>query len=165
MPSLTLKQRQEIDLIKELLVEEAERLLDRGQVSQIERNKFGHSQLRNLAAVAAETESPAVVANFIRFQMGRDSKGESWSRRVGQGGGGAQPARLGQLFIDELTAEAGAVSKALKEVTGWAPGAPSEQMVRMALIRPFLGFATRYLRFLDLDRPGRLTAEPGEEVA
>ncbi len=163
MPAITLRQRQQIDLKKELLVVEAESLLEKGQVSQIDRKKFGHSQLRNVAAVAAETESPAVVANFIRFQMGRDSKEEGWSRRAGGGGGATQGERLGTLFIHELVGDGGAVTRALQSIEGTNTGSPAEQLVRMELIRHFLGFASRYLRFLDLERGGHNEEEGDAE--
>ena len=76
MSSLTLEQHRAIDRCKEQLVPAAEALLDEAQGIEIGRD-FGHSQLRNLIAVAMETESPAVVANFIRYQVGRDTRGSN----------------------------------------------------------------------------------------
>ena len=144
MTSLTLRHRREIDLAKEQLVAAAESLLDRVGLRDIDRGQFGHSQLRNLCAVAAETESPAVVVNFIRFQMGRARKDAGWARRV-------QQKRLGECFIDELEGADAVISNCVGKIAASDPIAT--QLVRMELIRQFLGFATRYLRFLDLDRP------------
>jgi hypothetical protein len=140
--SLTTEQRRSIDLAKEQLVTAAEELLNEAQVRP--NRDFGHSQLRNLVAVASETESPAVVLSFIRYQMGRDDKGRNWSRRTGG-------RRLGEHFIFALNDDQGVVSQALKNI----PGRESpliNQLARMELIRYFLGFATRYMKYLELAR-------------
>jgi hypothetical protein len=140
--SLTPVQRRAIDLAKEGLVVGAETLLDDAKVQPSD--DFGHSQLRNLEAVAAETESPAVVLNFIRYQMGRDQRQQqSWAQ-------GPKDRRVGDLFIAALNDKDGAVAKALATVPD-LDGKPTEQqLARMELIRYFLGFSTRYLRYLEL---------------
>jgi hypothetical protein len=140
--SLSLQQRQSIDRAKELLVVKAEELLVRARVKPDKKN-FGHSQLRNLVAVATETESPAVVLNFIRYQMGRDDKGKNWSQ-------GPPGQRLGDLFLTELHEEKGAVETALTGIDGLQEDTLAKQLVRMELIRYFLGFATRYMKYLEL---------------
>ncbi len=143
MPSLSIVQRRAIDRAKEILVGKAEALLDDNEV--IRSGTFGHSQLRNLLAVAAETESPAVVHNFIRYQMGRDKKDQKgWAR-------GAEGSRLGDRFIAELSAEPGAaVGAALAAIPDLADQPLLRQLAHIELIRNFLGFAGRYLRYLEL---------------
>jgi hypothetical protein len=142
--SLNAQQRRAIDQAKELLVAKAEKLLDDAKVTPS--RDFGHSQLRNLVAVAMETESPAVVLNFIRYQMGRDNSHKNWSQ-------GPEGTRLGDRFLGELGNDKGTVTTALagvKEAGGLGEDKLLEQLVRMELIRYFLGFATRYMKFLEL---------------
>lgn len=151
MSTLTLTQRRAIDRSKEVLVRAAEALLDEARVTEIKSNDFGHSQLRNLIAVATETESPAVVINFIRYQMGRDSTKKSWSNRAVVEGGSEGGPRLGERFIHEF--EKGSVATALAGL-GITGDPLAGQLARIELIRQFLGFTSRYLKYLDLQRNG-----------
>ena len=147
MTSLTLAHRRGIDRAKESLVEAAETLLADAKVTEIPLKDFGHSQLRNLIAVALETESPAVVLNFIRYQMGRAGRNKGWAN-IAQG----TDKRLGDRFIDEI--KEGRVAGALDGLD--ISGDPTlRQLAQIELIRHFLGFASRYLKYLDLKRPGR----------
>lgn len=132
-----------IDHQKERLVPAAEKLLEDARVVELRKNDFGDSQLRNLIAVAMETESPAVISNFIRYQMGRDTGRKSWRRD--QGG-----VMLGDRLIAEL--EKGAVAEALDAIASFDGEPRRKQLVRMELVRHFLGFASRYLKYLDLQR-------------
>ncbi|HEX3556920.1 MAG TPA: hypothetical protein VIA62_27155 [Thermoanaerobaculia bacterium] len=141
MSSLSPAQRRAIDQAKEKLVVAAEQLLTDAGVAPSK--DFGHSQLRNLVAVATETESPAVVLNFIRYQMGRDDRQKNWA----QGGEGQ---RLGERFIVALNNDDGVVAKALTDIPGLAGNPLALQLARMQLIRYFLGFATRYMKYLEL---------------
>lgn len=170
MRALNLAHRRTIDHSKESLVKAAEELLEKAKVVDIKSKDFGHSQLRNLIAVALETESPAVVTNFIRYQMGRDKtgkdergkekSGKSWSS-FPEGGDGE---KLGQRFIDEI--DSGAVQRALENMPAEVlQDSELKQLARIELIRHFLGFASRYLKFLDLQRGSRPGAanDEGEE--
>ena len=150
MRSLNLAHRRAIDHSKESLVTAAERLLKQADVVRIKKNDFGHSQLRNLIAVALETESPAVVTNFILYQMGRDRSGKSWCN-VPNGGDGK---KLGERFIDEIDSVAGAVKQALATMPDVLQDTQLRQLAQIELVRHFLGFASRYLKFLDLQRGG-----------
>lgn len=140
MSSLSPVQRRAIDQAKEKLVVAAEQLLKDAGVAPS--RDFGHSQLRNLVAVATETESPAVVLNFIRYQMGRDDKQKNWAQ-------GREGQRLGERFIAALNNDDGVVAQALNQSV--FQGDPLiSQLARMELIRYFLGFATRYMKYLEL---------------
>ena len=147
MTSLTLAHRRGIDRAKESLVRAAETLLTVAQATEINPRDFGHSQLRNLIAVALETESPAVVLNFIRYQMGRAGRNKGWAN-IARG----TDKRLGDRFIDEI--ESGEVARAL-DTLDLSGDAMLRQLAHIELIRHFLGFASRYLKYLDLKRPGR----------
>ncbi len=141
MAELTLQQRRQIDRLKEGLVTAAEGLLEEARVW--EKSDFGHSQLRNLLAVAAETESPAVVVNFIRYQMGRDVRGKNWrSERGGKS--------LGKRFIEALQGGKGAVMGALNRIPGL--DGEARQLAHIELVRIFVGFAIRSMKFLELRR-------------
>lgn len=156
MRSLNLAHRRAIDHSKESLVTAAEVLLRDANVVAIKPKDFGHSQLKNLIGVALETESPAVVTNFIRYQMGRDRGGKSWSNVPKEGDG----KKLGDRFIDEINS--GAVKLALEKVPEALQDSEVNQLARIELIRHFLGFASRHLRFLDLQRKGGDDGENGE---
>lgn len=144
MSSLTFDQRRAIDRSKEQLVPAAEKLLDEAAVTELDPKDFGHAQLRNLIAVAMETESPAVVVNFIKYQIGRDSHQRDWaSVHAGKS--------LGERLIDELQKPGCAIDKALETIEG-LEGDLARQLVRIELIRHYLGFASRYLKYLDLKR-------------
>ncbi len=142
MQALSHTQRRAIDRAKELLVPRAEGLLDDFQVQPS--RDFGESQLRNLLAVAAETESPAAVLNFIRYQIGRDKRHlRGWAR-------GAEGSRLGDRFISELgEGPEAAVGQALATVPDLADPL-TRQLARIELMRHFIGFASRYMRYLAL---------------
>lgn len=141
---LTFEQEQAIDRAKERLVPAAEKLLKTARVVEINKNDLGESQLRNLVALANETESPAVVLNFIRYQRGRDNRGKAWNKVVADG------KTVAELFQDEI--EKGSVQKELGKMKDLTPTEMEEQLVKMALLRNFLGFTSRYMKFLDLKR-------------
>lgn len=147
MTTLTLEQWREIDLAKEQLVVRAEQLVKDAGIAELDEKKFGHSQLRNVSAVASETESPAVVANFLRYQMGRDNRRENWAIAVGNG-----EKRIGDLFLDQLIEKDGAITEALAKVSGCPASSTSEQLAKMEILRHFIGFTSRYVKFLDLQR-------------
>jgi hypothetical protein len=150
--SLSPEVRQKIDRAKEILVKGAETLLTEARVIPDDRT-FGHSQLRNLVAVATETESPSVVLNFIRYQMGRDDKNRGWAKRQDE-------KRLGDRFIDALQGEGGPVQKSLAGIAEIKEGTLTEQLARMELIRYFLGFATRYLKYLEIEARAQRGRQP-----
>lgn len=150
MTSLSLTQQRAIDRLKEDLVPAAEQLLDDAGVVDIPKKQFGDSQLRNLIAVANETESPAVVLNFIRYQIGRDSGGKNWGR-VHDG------KSLGDRLLEDL--QKGAVEQALGKVPDIGDDKTLRQLAAIALIRQYLGFASRYLKYLDLQR-GKIPPSP-----
>ncbi|MCS6803540.1 MAG: hypothetical protein RMM98_17655 [Acidobacteriota bacterium] len=71
-----LKLQSEIERRIGRLVEEAETLISnlKGNIDKIEA-----SQIRNVIAVANSAPHPAIVTNFIRYQMGRSgAPGKAW---------------------------------------------------------------------------------------
>lgn len=145
MQTLTLEQRRAIDRAKEGLVKAAEAMLEATKAHEIGTNDFGDSQLRNLIAIANETESPAVVANFIRYQVGRDFRRKGWGYVV-------DGKSLGQRLIDEIDTKA--VAGALETIPD-LESSELQQLARIHLVRHFLGFASRYLKYVNLQRGRR----------
>ena len=150
VPSLTVEHRQAIDLAKERLVLGAEAWLD--ELDDARAPRLSHSQLRNLIAIAMETESPAVVTNYIRYQIGRAGRNDPWIKPESAGG------TTGDRLIGEL--ETGTVQEALAMVEGTLEkrGAATldgetSRRARIELIRHFLGFASRYLKYLEKAKP------------
>lgn len=146
MISLNHAQLRAIDRAKEGLVEAAERLLGDTAIQAIDASDLGDSQFRNLLAVAMETESPKVVMNFIRYQMGRDKAGRSWRKQCPGG-------TLGQRLIDALTKDGNAIADALEGMPDVKNDPELEQLARIVLIRHFLGFASRYRKYTESTKP------------
>ncbi len=142
MTTLSLEQQREIDRQKEVLVPAAEKFLEEAGIVEFPKKQFGDSQFRNLIAIANETSSPAVVLNFIRYQIGRDSGKKNWGREhAGK--------NLGDRLLEDL--QKGAVQQALAKIPGLADDT-LRQLAAIELIRQYLGFASRYLKYLDLQR-------------
>jgi hypothetical protein len=91
------------------------------------------SQFRNLLQVALSTESPEVVKNFLRYQVGRDDK---W----GKGSGSLAEAIVSHIqgFLKE---ESGAIAHSAK-----AP--EKSNTIHMELIRRYLGYGSRHLTYI-----------------
>lgn len=142
MTTLSLEQERALDRQKEVLVPAAEKFLEDAGIVEFPKKQFGDSQFRNLIAIANETSSPAVVLNFIRYQIGRDSGKKNWGR-VHDG------KNLGDRLLDDL--QKGAVQQALAAIPGLADET-LRQLATIELIRQYLGFASRYLKYLDLQR-------------
>ncbi len=140
---LTASQRRALDRQKENLVIAAEALLSEANVVKIPKSKLGDSQLRNLMAIAGETESPAVVTNFIRYQMGRDKNQLHWAM-VGHTG-----KAFGDLLIEAI--DKGAVQQAVEKVEHLQ--GVERQIAHMQMLRHFLGFMSRHLKYLEPQRP------------
>ncbi len=143
MTTLSLEQQRAIDRLKESLVPAAEKFLDDSGIVNFPKKKFGDSQFRNLIAIANETSSPAVVLNFIRYQIGRDSGKNNWGRMH-------DGLNLGDRLLADL--KDGTVKQALEEVPGLKGNQTLRQLANIELIRQYLGFASRYLKYLDLQR-------------
>ena len=148
---LSASQRRALDLQKERLVIGAEAFLSESNVVEISRKKLGDSQLRNLLAIANETESPAVVINFIRYQIGRDHHANAWAKR------GATGRTFGELLISAI--DSGAVTQAVTDA-GALEGVAEfsdvqRQIAKMYMLRHFLGFISRHLKYLEEQRRDR----------
>lgn len=106
------------------------------------------NQLSNLLATALETDSAAVVMDFVRYQMGRDSKCETW--RVGQPSFGEELLKR----LKELGQKAaGLIDVAVREY-GIEPmkRESEEERIWMLLVRRFLGSLYRNFVYCDSEK-------------
>ncbi len=95
--------------------------------------KLEESQFRNLLRVSETTDSPEVIKNFLCYQVGRDDK---WGRGKDS---------LAQKIIDDI-------DRKIKEKAGEIvdPNQKSElKRIWVELIRRYLGYGARYLKYLN----------------
>lgn len=96
------------------------------------------SQFRNLVRVSDTSSSPEVIKNFLRYQVGRDKK---WGRGkdslaeriildIGQRGHGGKVLELAEEIAEES-------------------GSPDSSDIWIELIRRYLGYGARYLKYLN----------------
>lgn len=111
----------EDDLV--LWIQEA---LDTTQYGNLE-----ESQFRNLVRVADTTDSAEVIKNFIRYQVGRDKK---WGRGKGS---------LAERIIQDID---GNIKKNAQSIAESSQG--ELKQVWLELIRRYLGYGSRHLKYL-----------------
>ncbi len=69
--------QQAIDRYTEQIVNTAEETLKQARLGQLNES-LGNSQLSNLLGVALETNSVAVIRNWVQYQMGRRETLQAW---------------------------------------------------------------------------------------
>jgi hypothetical protein len=106
-----------------------------------QRGNLEESQFRNLLQVALSTESPEVVKNFLRYQVGRDEK---WGRGKDS---------LAEAIVSHIH---GFLNERAKAITTDAKAPGKINNVHMELIRRYLGYGSRHLTWL---RKGKDTTE------
>ncbi|MCC5634620.1 hypothetical protein LC593_01915 [Nostoc sp. CHAB 5844] len=95
------------------------------------------SQFRNLLRVADTTDSPEVIKNFLRYQVGRDKK---WGR--GQ-------ESLAEKLVSDIGAEGkGGRLLQLAETIAHEADSSDIKLIWIELIRRYLGYGSRYLKYL-----------------
>jgi len=108
-------------------------------------HRMERSQLTNLVAVSLETNSVAVVLDYVRYQMGRDSKAETW--RKGQPSFGSQ---LLQQLEDLRQTAGGLIEDAVRQYGIKPPDrAAEEERLWMVLVRRFVGAVHRSFVYYD----------------
>lgn len=94
------------------------------------------SQFRNVVRVAETTDSAEVIKNFLRYQMGRDNK---WGRGKNS---------LGESIINDIDKNLRIASETIAkeaQATDTAKG----KSIHIELIRRYLGYGARYLKYLN----------------
>ncbi|WP_218082214.1 hypothetical protein [Anthocerotibacter panamensis] len=108
--------------------------------SALNAKKYGNleeAQFRNLVRVAETTDSPEVIANFLRYQVGRDQK---WGRGKDS---------LAEQIIDDIRAKIDKLSNEIaQEAKDNAGNQPNIGSIRIELIRRYLGYGARHLKYL-----------------
>jgi hypothetical protein len=115
------------------LVQWIEKALDEGEYTKKGDKKLEESQFRNLLRVAETTESPEVVKNFLRYQVGREEK---WGRGKGS---------LAEKIVQDID---NALKKSAQSIQENAHS-KSLQEIWIKLIRLYLGYGARRLRYLN----------------
>jgi len=134
-----------VDRAMNTLIPQAERLIEDlfRYPHQMERH-----QLTNLVAVALETESVAVVLDYVRYQIGRDSKAETWRK--------GQPSFGSQLLeqLEELRRRAGGlIDEAIRQYGIEPPDRQAEEeRLWMLLVRRFVGSLHRSFVYYEARR-------------
>jgi len=115
------------------------------------RNELEEAQFRNLVRVADSTESPAVIKNFLRYQVGRDEK---WGR--------GKDSLAEQIVLDidgRLRLEAEKIANKASST--------DTKIIQIELIRRYLGYGSRYLKYLkveDKNKQGNVAKENKEAI-
>lgn len=116
--------------------------LDKTDYPRDGRDKLEESQFRNLVRVSDTTDSPEVVKNFLRYQVGREKK---WGR-----GKTSLAERIISDIDNNLKSKACDIVKDIKDVKDVKDvkgGNVSE--IHIELIRRYLGYGARYLKYLN----------------
>ena len=128
-----LKIQRGIRQAEDKLVQLIQDALDNCEYPKEGRNKLEESQFRNLVRVSDTTASPEVVKNFLRYQVGREPK---WGR--------GDKSLAERIIVD--------IDSQLKTAAyGIAHEACSQDIsdIQMELIRRYLGYGSRYLKYLN----------------
>lgn len=91
------------------------------------------AQFRNLVRVADTTDSPEVIKNFLLYQVGRDKK---WGKGKNS---------LAETIIKDIDSKIQPIAKYIVENSGY----PDMKAIWLELIRRYLGYGARYLKYLN----------------
>lgn len=127
------------------IIDESRKLVDETKVTA----NLDKTQMSNLLGVALQTESARVVANYIRYQMGRDTKGTTW--RAGEFG-----EKLA-THLERLEEEAKAIAQDAAQQAADPPTQADIDRAWIGLVRQFVGQLNRYFVY-------KRTAEGREEA-
>jgi hypothetical protein len=133
--SLSTHQQVELKIQKEIRQSE-DNLVIWIQAALDNKQSYGgleESQFRNLVRVADTTDSPEVVKNFLRYQMGREKK---WGRGRNS---------LAETIITDIDGNLKTTAQTISQQVD------SKQVgeIQIELIRRYLGYGARYLTYLN----------------
>jgi hypothetical protein len=106
------------------------------KIEEAFKQEFGQldpSQYQNLLQVALSTESAEVIKNFLRYQVGRDTK---WGRGE---------KSLAEAIVRDIQGDLATQSQAIAEAAG---DSSRKKAVHLELIRLYLGYGKRHLTYL-----------------
>ena len=120
-----------------LLVRDMRNLVDE---SRVEQSRMEKHQIGNVLAVALETPSVELVKNFILYQVGRDTRGDSWRRD-----------KFGDQMVvrlDNLREQAESIALTVhKDLDLPKPTDDEIEQVWIELVRHYLGQLNRYFYY------------------
>lgn len=124
--------RKKIVELEDALVQRAEKAVDDCEGIT---DKLQDKQIRNVIAVADETESLSIVDNFIKYQIGRCKENEGW--RFGE-----RSRAFGEAVREHL--------KWLREQAKLKQGdGVTAKDLEIRLVRLFLGYLMRHFKYVD----------------
>lgn len=115
------------------LVQWIETALEEGKYTKLGDKKLEESQFRNLLRVAETTESPEVIKNFLRYQVGREDK---WGRGEGS---------LAEKIIHDIDHNLLKQADEIQKTTSYE----NLNEIWIQLIRLYLGYGSRRLKYLN----------------
>ncbi|MEA5506226.1 hypothetical protein VB735_24545 [Halotia wernerae UHCC 0503] len=140
------QQQKEFKIQKEILQTEddlviaiEERLNDKKSYGNLE-----ESQYRNLMHVADTTESTEVIKNFLRYQLGREKK---W---------GNGKNALAEKIIEDIDKK---LKQKADEIIQKLQCPEKLKFVWLQLTRRYLGYGSRYLKYLKADNNSSKTTQ------
>lgn len=106
---------------------------------------MGKSQFSNLTGVARETESLEVIITWVQYQIGRDTKATTWGKNG-----------FGERVIQSLRALGQTASGlATNQIQDMQPLAQLTTLLRIGLVRQYIGQMERYITYRRVPRGGR----------
>ncbi len=140
---MDVKLRNELKRVEGKLVREAETLLKGYTWSELGKEDFGKSQLKNLQNIANQADAYEVVTNFIRYQIGRNqSKG--W-KLLKPGTKPNENISFGEAVIESI-------EKTLKEkllpLVSTQLDEQQQQQVQIELTRRLIGYLSRHFAYV-----------------
>jgi hypothetical protein len=103
------------------------------------------NQIRNVVDVAMSTESLAVVANFIRYQIGRSGGNRAWLHD-GFGFAVIQDVETKEGIVYRLATE---ITDQLRKAVGGSDRNAVFQECRVHLVRKYLSYLNRWFYYAD----------------
>jgi predicted component of type VI protein secretion system len=121
--------------VEDSLVQWIEKALKEGKYTKTGDKKLEESQFRNLLRVAETTESPEVIKNFLRYQVGREEK---WGRGKDS---------LAERIVHDIDHALRTQAEAIQTETNYE----SLHEIWIKLIRLYLGYGARRLKYLNFE--------------
>ncbi len=130
MDTNALLQRQEMELYTDQLVNNAEKTISKKCMGE---RKLKLSQLSNLLAVSLETNSPAAIANWIRYQMGRKETRYAWDN-----------TGLGKSILENLQEMSQWAQDISRKLYGDKVKTEQIMTIYVGLIQQYVGYLRRW---------------------
>jgi len=133
--------RQILDDLDQATVQRAEAVVDNVPgITDEHQGGLEDKQIRNVIAVADDTQSVAVVDNFIKYQIGRSDPNKKWRYGEQRGKGFGERVRTDLQWLGGLAAQR-------------AHDAVTVEYLAIRLVRRYLGYLIRHFKYAQV-QPG-----------